>query len=334
MAGLDRTGKTQSDIRASKLRQILNFSAEPELEKEQDLQPEALEAGSQTLPISAVHVSASQPRRYFDPDKIEELAASIKEHGILENLLVRPLAGKAGQYELIAGERRYRAAQQIGLEDVPVTIRDLTDQQALEVALVENLQREDLNPVEETEGILQLLSVRLEMSVEEVPPLLYKMQNESKGHITQNVLGNEEGKAVIQVFQALGLISWESFVTSRLPLLNLPQDVLEVLRQGKIAYTKAQAIARVPDQTQRSQVLHEAITQNLSLSQIKEKITRFNEATKSQEIASPSLKSQIDDVLRLAKRSKVWNNPKKQRRLEKLLQEFRALVSDESTSKD
>ncbi|MDV7393256.1 ParB/RepB/Spo0J family partition protein, partial [Arthrospira platensis SPKY1] len=107
------------------------------------------------LPIKAIKLPAQQPRRYFDPDKLAQLTESVKHNGILENLLVRPLDDN--QYELVVGERRYRAAQEAGLTEVPVTIKELTDNEALQISLIENLHREDLNPVEETEGILWLL---------------------------------------------------------------------------------------------------------------------------------------------------------------------------------
>lgn len=158
----------------------------------------------------------------------------------MENLLVRPLTDKDNQYELIAGERRYRAAKIAGLKDVPVSIREFTDVQALQVSLVENLLREDLNPVEETFGILQLLAIRLNMPVTDIPNLLYRMQHEAKEKVAQNVLGNEQGQGIIAVFEELGKLSWESFADSRLPLLKLPPDILEVLRAGKIEYPKAQ----------------------------------------------------------------------------------------------
>ena len=99
------------------------------------------------------------------------------------------------------------------LPKVPVIIKHLTDFEARQVALVENLQRVDLNPVEETEGILELLSLQLQQSIEEVSSLLYRMHNEAKGKVTQNVLGNSEGEQIKSVFRSLGIISWESFVT-------------------------------------------------------------------------------------------------------------------------
>lgn len=280
-----------------------------------------------TVAIAHIQLPAQQPRRYFDPQKMEQLVLSVKEHGILEPLLVRTLE-KPDTYELVAGERRYRAAKAAGLTDVPAVVRDLTDEQAVHLALIENLQREDLNPVEETEGVLQLLALKLKMAVSEVPKLLYRMQHEAKGKVAHNVMGSAEDEAVQAVFAALATMSWESFVNNRLPLLNLPNDVLEALQQGRIAYTKAQAIARVKDEDQRQDLLKEAIAQDFSLAQIKERV----DSLKSKAVAvtdPPPLKSQIDDALKLVKRSKVWDDPKKQKKLEKVLADLRSLVSDD-----
>jgi ParB family chromosome partitioning protein len=99
-----------------------------------------------TLPLAEIQPRTQQPRRYFDPEALTELIASVKQHGILQPLLVRKRP--SGGYELVAGERRYRAAQEIGLTQVPVYIRDLNDHDAFQLALIENLQREDLNPLE------------------------------------------------------------------------------------------------------------------------------------------------------------------------------------------
>ncbi len=130
----------------------------------------SVRASPQTLPLAQIKLSPTQPRRYFDPDKLEQLTQSVKEHGILEPLLVRSLPDK--KYELVAGERRYRAATAAGLTEVPVVVKELTDFDALQLALIENLQREDLNPVEETEGILQLLAMMLDSEREGVISLL------------------------------------------------------------------------------------------------------------------------------------------------------------------
>jgi ParB family transcriptional regulator, chromosome partitioning protein len=122
--------------------------------------------------LSEIALPVQQPRFYFDARAMEDLVASIRQHGILSPLIVRPF--EEGRYELVAGERRYQAAQIVGLKEVPVVIRELTDAQAYEVALLENLQREDLNPVEETEGILTLLAQKLNQSREQAIALLQK----------------------------------------------------------------------------------------------------------------------------------------------------------------
>lgn len=280
-----------------------------------------------SISVDLIVLPASQPRRYFDAERLQQLADSIRQYGILEPLIVRP-SSQSGVYELIAGERRLRAAKQADLSSVPVVVRELNDEEALQIALVENLQREDLNPIEEAEGILQLLGLRLNMSPIDVPALLYRMRNEASGNTRQNVLLNSEAKTVQAVFAELGTITWESFATTRLPLLNLPVEVLEALRNGQIAYTKAQAIARIKDDEQRCEILEEAIANDLSLSDIKERIANLKVSQAKINNSSPSLKDQFNDVLRLARQSKVWNDPKKQKKLEKLLTNFRALVSD------
>ncbi|MBD2181865.1 ParB/RepB/Spo0J family partition protein [Planktothrix sp. FACHB-1355] len=284
----------------------------------------------QSLPITAIALPASQPRRYFDSQKLEELTQSVRSHGILEPLLVRPLPEQLNQYELVAGERRYRAAKAAGLTEVPVTIRQLTDIEALQLSLIENLQREDLSPVEETEGILQLLSFKLEMEVPEVTNRLYRMRNENSGLVSQNVLTNSEGQAIQSLFDSLGLVSWESFITTRLPLLKLPEEIKEALRKGDIAYTKAQVIARVKDALARRSLLDEAVELDLSLVQIKEKIAALNRPQVTNSEKNPTLKSRVDTTYRLLKKSKVWDDPQKEKDLEKLLAQIEALVSDSS----
>ena len=109
------------------------------------------------LPISALKAGAYQPRRHFDPTQIEELASSIKKHGLMQPIVVRALAHMPGEYEIIAGERRFRAAKLAGLTSLPVIIRNVSDTEALELALIENIQRADLNPLEEAAGYQRLM---------------------------------------------------------------------------------------------------------------------------------------------------------------------------------
>lgn len=278
----------------------------------------------QVVKIDSISLPASQPRRYFDPQKLEQLTQSVKAHGILENLLVRPLKGKEGLYELVAGERRYRAAIAAESTEVPVTILNLSDEEALSITLVENLQREDLNPVEETEGVVTLLGIELKKSPEAVTSLLHRMDNEQKGKVTNNVIGNAEKQKIESVFASLGQ-NWQSFVNNRLPLLKLPEEILEVLRQGKIAYTKARAIAKIKDKQQRKNLIEEAVTQNLSLAQIKEKI----KALSTEDNYAPSPSTQVKSITSRLNRSKLWEkNPKKWKQVQNWLQKIENLLED------
>ncbi|HAG80543.1 MAG TPA: chromosome partitioning protein ParB [Cyanobacteria bacterium UBA12227] len=278
------------------------------------------------IPVEQIHRKPEQVRRYFDPQKMEQLTRSVKAHGILENLIVRPLPGKDGEYELVAGERRYRAALAAGLSEVPVLILDLTDSEARQIALVENLQREDLNPVEETEGVLQLLSIRLNLAVPEVISLLYRMQNAQTRNVNHNVMAQPDEVEVEKLFTTLGRMSWQSFVKHRLPLLNLPEEILESLRQGEIAYTKATAIARMKEETIRQELLREAIEKDLSLSQIRERIKAVTTPAKEE---PPSLKNRVKETHGRLQKAKFWDNPEKQEQLEKLLAQMESLLADE-----
>lgn len=281
------------------------------------------EQATTAVPIDQVQLSPSQPRRYFDAEKLTQLAQSVKEFGILEPLLVRPLAN--GQYELIAGERRLRAAREVGLTEVPIVSRALDDKQALQVALMENLQREDLNPVEETEAVLELLALALDVDRSEVVSVLHQSYNaKQRGQeLNQNVLIQLE--KIESVLAEIGRFNAGTFRSSRLPLLNLPTNVLSALRDGKIEYTKAQAIARVKDEKQRADLLKQAIAKNLPLSEIKAKIQALKpEAEPTPEKVVAQRWTEIGKRLR---RSGILSDRKKQGRIAKLLDELDKLTA-------
>lgn len=273
-----------------------------------------------------------QPRHYFDPEKLEQLVRSIAQHGILEPLLVRPLP--TNEYELVAGERRYRAALKLGLTKVPVMIRQLSDEEAIQLALIENLQREDLNPIEETEGILQLIAFRLEVPVQVIPTLLYQMKNalekrevNPKNNVIPNSRADHE-QEIQSVFQDLGLMSWLSFTCNRLPLLNLPHEILDAIRCGKIAYTKALVIARIKDEIQRQTLLNRAIEENLSLNRIRACIKAIK----------PKPESQSPEVLvtllhRRLLKAKLWEDPQRWTQAQALLSKLEALLNQESPNR-
>ncbi|HEY9653757.1 MAG TPA: ParB/RepB/Spo0J family partition protein [Coleofasciculaceae cyanobacterium] len=269
--------------------------------------------------LEDLRLPAWQPRRYFDEAAMQELVASVEQHGILQPILVRPLAGDG--YEIVAGERRYRAAQEARLRDVPVIVRSMNDAEALQYALLENLQREDLNPVEETEGILHLLALHLDKSTSEVTSILYRMNNQAVKKGNHNVVITPDVEIVQGVFERLGRMTWETFTRNRLPLLKLPTEVLEALRSGRIEYTKAKAIAQVKDEAERTALLSDAISSSLSLSQIRERVKVAQPPTEP-----PPLASRIEAISKLVKKHQLWDDPKKRRKLETLLAKIEELI--------
>jgi ParB family transcriptional regulator, chromosome partitioning protein len=273
--------------------------------------------------LSNIKLPQSQPRKYFDPEKMQQLVQSVREHGILEPLLVRPIS--ESEYELVAGERRLRAAQEIGLVEVPIVIREMDDRQALQIALVENLQREDLNPVEETEGILQLLALALEIQTDEVEALLHQAYNAKQRDQTLNGNVTIQLHTINEMLAAVGKFNAESFRSNRLPLLKLPDDVLKALRQGDLEYTKAKVIARVKDADKRQKLLEETIDQSLSLSQVKDSVATWQPTVAE----TPSLQNRFKTIYQRFQKAKAWDNPKQQKRIEKLLTQLENMLSEE-----
>jgi ParB family transcriptional regulator, chromosome partitioning protein len=174
------------------------------------------------LPIELIKPNPSQPRRRFDPESMDVLVASINASGMIQPLLVRPLAD--GSYELIAGERRWRAAQQVGLERVPAVVRETADSERLQTALVENMVREDLNPVEEARACAALVD-DLGLSKEEV--------------------GRRVGRS-------------RSAISNLIRVLDLPDDVLELLESGELSEGHGRAILQVRGNDLRRRLARDA----------------------------------------------------------------------------
>ena len=174
------------------------------------------------VPIEFLRPNRYQPRTYFDTETIEDLAASIREQGILQPILVRPVAGEENAYEIIAGERRWRAAQAAKLHEVPVIIRSLSDSEALEVALIENIQRENLNAIEEA--------------------LAYRRLQKEFGY-TQDQLSEAVGKS-------------RSHVANLMRLLELPQVVQDMVADGKLTMGHARALVTAHDPAALAKEVH------------------------------------------------------------------------------
>jgi ParB family chromosome partitioning protein len=270
--------------------------------------------GTEVVPLSVL-VPQAQPRRRFE--NLEALAQSIREKGVLQPLLVRPLGD--GRYAIVAGERRYRAAKMAGLAEVPVRVLDLSEKEARLLALVENLQREDLNPYEETLGVLDLLSEELGKTREEVVGLLERMRKEKRGVAAHNVMGTPEAKRVEEVFRTLGRMTWESFVQNRLPLLGLPDDLRAALEEGTLPYTAALELKKVKDLEARARLLEEA-KGGLSLRELKARVR----AVMVKEKAPPPWHKEV--AARLARLDPESLPPEKRRAVEEKVRELLALL--------
>ncbi|WP_118134180.1 ParB/RepB/Spo0J family partition protein [Oceanicella sp. SM1341] len=175
--------------------------------------PAAPKSAEASLPVDRIRPNPDQPRRDFGETELAELAASIREKGVLQPIIVRPDPEKDGHFQIVAGERRWRAAQRAQIHEIPALVRPLSDNEVLEFGIIENIQRADLNPVEEAMGYRQLM--------------------DRFGH-TQEKLSEAMGKS-------------RSHIANLLRLLNLPEDVLRWLREGKLSAGHARALIPCPD---------------------------------------------------------------------------------------
>lgn len=235
--------------------------------------------GSVTLKISEIEPNRSQPRKEFDEKALSELAESISKHGLLQPLLVRPLP--LGGYQIVAGERRYRACRMAGITEVPVIIRELGDTETMEIALIENLQREDLTPIEEALGY--------------------------------QVLIDEHGFSQEEVAQSVG--KSRPAIANSLRLLKLPQSILDLISDGKISAGHARALLTLEDEKLMQELAEEIIKKDLSVRQV-EKICKQKPKPEKEEIPEkkPSFYSMVELALNesLGRKIKVSKNKGKQ----------------------
>ena len=193
-----------------------------------------------TLRISEIEPNKSQPRTEFDDDAILSLAESIRQHGVLQPILVRPLP--TGGYQIVAGERRWRAARMVGLSEVPVLIKELSDFETMQVALIENLQREDLNPIEEAQGYEKLMS---------------------KYSMTQEQVAEAMGKS-------------RPAIANSLRLLKLDDETQKMVKDGDLSAGHAKALAGIDDIRLRQELAKKTVLDRLSVRQL-EKIISMGE---------------------------------------------------------
>lgn len=206
------------------------------------------------VPIERLVPNPNQPRRRFDPQALQELTSSVAEKGIIQPLIVRERDD--GQYEIVAGERRWRAAQQAQLHEIPVLVRDFTDAEVLEVAIIENIQRADLNPVEEAAGYRQLM--------------------DTFGH-TQEKLADALGKS-------------RSHIANLMRLLSLPEEVLDMLRTGQLTAGHARALITTD---KAAELARRIVKEGLSV-RATEALVKKSDAPKGEKPARPKAEEEKD----------------------------------------
>lgn len=200
--------------------------------------------GAVTLRISEIEPNRSQPRKEFDESALADLADSIREHGVIQPLLVRPLP--TGGYQLVAGERRWRASRMAGLGEVPVVIRELSDHEAMELALIENLQRQDLNPMEEALGYRSLME-EYQMTQEEVAKAIGKSR---------------------------------PAIANSLRLLALPQQVVDLIREGKLSAGHGRALLALEEESAILEAAQTAVKKHWTVREIEKMAQSSHKKTK------------------------------------------------------
>lgn len=279
-------------------------------------------APTTTLSPSQIIIPPWRLRRYFETEKLLSLGQSLQIHGIGQPISVRVV--EAG-YELVVGERRLRAAQLVGIDQVPVfVIENLSDVDAMEVSLAENLYKESLNPYEESNAVIRLLALRLNVGFEETLTLLKRMKRHHDEKREHNIMPAEES-VVHEFFTEWDAMTWESFVKNRVPIFSLPADILAILQEGRIEYTKARLIARIQDESERSQFLEDAIAQDLSVREIRETLA----PPKKEQPEWQQRVGQTFDLFKGDRIQTIWNDGRKRKRLERLLGELESLLQDD-----
>ena len=225
----------------------------------------------ETLPLREIEPDPGQPRKTFDDETLAELSASIAEHGLLQPIAVRPKP--SGGYLIVAGERRWRASRMAGLTEVPVIVKDVTDEQAMELALVENLQREDLDPVEEAAGIRELMT---------------------RCDLTQEQAARKLGKS-------------RSALANSLRLLSQPETVLELLKSGFITIGHAKVVLGLPTPELQEEASQMIADNQLNVRQAEALCKKLAKPTK-EPVAAPlpsALPVEVEESLKQALGSEV-----------------------------
>ena len=252
-----------------------------------NLEPEIAQPGDSQIDLELTDFNPKQPRRYHPPEAHADLVKTIRKHGVIQSITVRPVGER---YEVIAGERRVRAAREVGLTRIPAVVIEADDATAFEIATLENMAREDLNPVEETLAVLQLLETKLNEDRERVTWMLRQIDSELRGRSSASI-SLRERSTIDAVFEAIGRYTAQSFVNNRLPILKYPEDVLEAVMYKGLPFRTAKPISTIADIGQRELLIKRTLKEKLSKEQVLIEVQRLRSKLQ------PPRDTQIDDRL-------------------------------------
>lgn len=274
--------------------------------------------------ISLIDISSSQSRKYFDEEKLNKLANNIKENGILQPIIIRTHPEHPDKYELISGERRLRASKIAGLISIPAILHECSQEEAKNIQLWENLNREQLNTYEETRAIMDILTHLLKINESEVISLLCQIANaEARNNDVDNNVIIKDIEVLNSFFDQTP-ITYDSYLKNRVPLLKLPEDITEYLATGKIEYTKILAINKIKDSQKRAEILDKTYTENLSLTKIKEIVAEI--LANKKENKEPSLIDKYDAVKKRLRKVQKKVLPKHQRAIIKSISQIENIL--------
>lgn len=274
-------------------------------------------SGGQELELSKLTPKQNQPRRHFDERELAALAESVKAEGVRNPLHVRRVAGDL--YEVLAGERRYRAALMAGLARVSVIVHDVDDAGAANLAVLDNLHRADLNPIEETEAILVLVQSALSVDREGAVAKVRAAANVAKGR-PQEGINDDELRTLQELFdRSVGRLTVLSFANARLPLLDLPEEIYQAVLEGRVAYTVATPLKAVKEEGRRRELLQRAIAEGLTREQVKRLVAEANEPP----VSIRDLEGRMKPARHLVSTTQLRKmTPAKRREFVKLVEEF------------
>ncbi len=293
------------------------------------------------LPLKKIHRWEDQPRQYFSKKSVTQLADSFKRHGFKGSVVVRPHPSIDGDYQLIAGERRVRAADEAGIENILCFVGAFTEEEALDFALGENLHREDLTKLEEALGILRLIETRYGISRETAITVIRTEGHNDKMSARSNVTTidksiSEELGRIISILDEFG-IGLQTFRTAHIPTLELPEGLKKAHLEENLSYLSAKAIAQIKDDNAQELILSEVLEEGLSVRDVRARVRDALSTDKSNSSKAKRPKNtgselaELETVANQLAKSKnlIVQDAEKMKKIRRILNQLKKLLPDD-----